>query len=160
MEDKSVMHYILFLLISLVWSTSFILMKKATLGLGPLNVAAWRCIWGAAVLGFLCWRGGLLAVPRRKLWPPIALVTLLGCAWPYAVQPGVVARQGSALMALVVSFLPLATIVASIPLLRQRPTLRQFAGVCGALCCLVLLLADGLARDIAVADLKATRVGN
>jgi drug/metabolite transporter (DMT)-like permease len=64
----------------------------------------------------------------------------------------VVARQGSAFMALVVSFVPLVTMMASIALLRTWPTARQVIGVCGALMCLGLLLADGISRQIAWTD--------
>ncbi|MGE0758365.1 MAG: DMT family transporter [Pirellulaceae bacterium] len=140
------MPYVLFLACSLVWSTSFILMKKAALGFTPLSIGAWRCVWGATILGVLSWQQGLLHMPSRRVWWPMAAVTLLGCAGPYVIQPWVVARQGSAFMALVVSFVPLATIVASVPLLGQWPTMRQTLGVCGALGCMALLMADGLER--------------
>ena len=146
------MPYVLFLLISLIWSTSFILMKKATLGFTPLSIGAWRCIWGALVLGMICWRRKELMPSLRSNWLAMALVTLVGCAWPYAIQPFVVTRQGSAFMALAVSFVPLATIFASVALLRVWPTTRQILGVCGALGCLVLLLLDGLDRNIPPVD--------
>ena len=73
---------------------------------------------------------------------------LAGCVSPYVVQPTVVNRQGSAFMAMAVSCLPLVTVVLSIPFLRVFPTRRQLVGVCAAVCCLGVLLADGLQRQI------------
>jgi drug/metabolite transporter (DMT)-like permease len=144
--------YVLFLACSLIWSASFILMKKAALGYSPWGVGAWRCVWGAIVLGLLCWRTGSLSMPRRAVWKYMALVAVMGCAWPYAIQPMVVSRQGSSFMALVVSFVPLATIAVSIPILNVWPTRQQLIGVIGALGCLGLLLVDVRQRHVSVTD--------
>ncbi|HLQ43741.1 MAG TPA: hypothetical protein VK137_03350, partial [Planctomycetaceae bacterium] len=39
---NAAMAYVLFLLICLIWSGSFLLMKKATLVFSPVSVGAWR----------------------------------------------------------------------------------------------------------------------
>lgn len=146
------MPYVLFLLCSLIWSASFILMKKAALGFSPWGVATGRCLWGIAILSLLCWRTRRFAILRRDEWIPTAMVALLGCAWPYAIQPLIVSRQGSAFMALVVSVVPLATLAVSIPMLGTWPTRLQWVGVFGALVCMGILLADRLHRQIGVTD--------
>ena len=142
------MPYVFFVLICLIWSSSFILMKKAGIAFTPAGVGAWRVFWGAAVLGLLCWQRGLLSWPERRHWLPLLIVILAGSVSPYVVQPTVVNHQGSAFMAMAVSCLPLVTVVLSIPLLRVFPTRRQLAGVCAGVCCLGFLLADGLQSEI------------
>ena len=142
------MPYVFFVLICLIWSSSFILMKKAAIAFTPAGVGAWRVFWGAAVLGVLCWQRGLLSWPQRRHWMPLLIIMLSGCVSPYVVQPTVVNHQGSAFMAMAVSCLPLATVVLSIPLLGVYPTRRQLGGVCAAVCCMGVLLADGLQRQI------------
>jgi len=147
------MPYLLFAGCCLVWSVSFLLMKKAVLGFHPVTVAAWRVIGGAVVLAFLCW--------RRQAWPRLSrsqagwvgVVCLLGCGWPYAIQPEVVGRQGSAFVALAVSLVPLITIFFSALFLRIYPSARQLAGVLAAFACLGVLLLDGLHREIPLSDL-------
>ncbi|MCY2965201.1 MAG: DMT family transporter [Planctomycetota bacterium] len=147
------MPYLLFLGCCLVWSVSFLLMKKAVVGFSPLSVGAWRVAGGAAMLGWLCWRRGVYQRPTREQLGWISLVSLLGCGWPYAVQPLVVARQGSAFVALTVTLVPLFTITLSAIFLKVFPSRRQLIGVCGAFCFLALLLADGIRREIPVGDL-------
>lgn len=147
------MPYVLFLLIVTIWSSSFILMKKAALVFSPESIALWRVVGGAAVLGVLGWQRRELAVPERRTWWVLAPVMLLGYAWPYVVQPFLVSRDGSAFVALSVSLVPLLTILLSIPVLGVWPSVRQTLGVCGALACMGLLLADGLDRQIPLSDM-------
>ena len=111
------MPYLFFVMICLIWSSSFILMKKAAIAFSPVSIGWWRVFWGAAVLGLLCWRRGLLQWPQKRHWPALTVVALLGCAAPYVVQPVVVNHQGGAFMAMAVSCVPLLTIVLSIPML-------------------------------------------
>lgn len=142
------MPYLFFALICLIWSSSFILMKKAGFAFDPLGIAGWRVFWGALVLGVLCWRRGLLKLPERRHWKYLAVVTLAGCAAPYIIQPIVIRHQTTAFMAIGVSGLPLVTILLSVPMLGVRPTKRQLIGVMIALSCLWLLLVDGIRRSI------------
>ncbi len=142
------MPYVFFLLICVIWSSSFILMKKAAIEFSPLAIAGWRVFWASVVLGWLCWQRGLIRLPERKHWKFLALVTVMGCAAPYVVQPIVVTRQTSAFMAIGVSCLPLVTIGLSVPVLGVVPTKRQLIGVVLALMCLGLLLFDGIQREI------------
>lgn len=147
------MPYLLFVGCCLVWSVSFLLMKKAVVGFHPITVAAWRVLGGGLVLAFLCW--------RRREWPRLTLrqarwlgvVCLLGCGWPYAIQPEIVARQGSAFVALTVSLVPLITLIFSAVFLGVYPSSRQLVGVCTAFICLGVLLVDGLRRAIPLSDL-------
>jgi drug/metabolite transporter (DMT)-like permease len=57
------------------------------------------------------------------------------------------------LIGMSVSFVPLFTVLLSIPLLRIYPTQRQAIGVLGALLCLIGILLDSQDRAIPVSDL-------
>jgi drug/metabolite transporter (DMT)-like permease len=147
------MPYLWFALICTVWGGSFILMKKAVLVFSPVAVGMGRALGGAAVLALLWWwRSGRRSMTARDL-PPLALVVFCGFAWPYSMQPYLVSRHGSAFVGLTVTFTPLLTIIASVPLLGIYPTRRQLLGVLGALVFLGLLLVDGWERNVPPQDL-------
>jgi drug/metabolite transporter (DMT)-like permease len=150
------MPYLLFSLLCLIWGSSFILMKKATLVFSPLGVGAGRVLGGAAVLAavWLIQRSGWPL--RRKDIAPVLFVVLAGFAWPYTLQPWLIDRHGSGFIGTTVSFVPLLTIAVSIPLLRVYPSRRQFIGVLGGLgglVCMGLLTKDGFDRQIPPQDL-------
>ena len=142
------MPYLVFLAVCLAWSISFLLMKKAAVVMSPASIGLWRVVAGSAVLG-LIWvcRDRQWNFRSRDVWPMLVVV-LAGCAWPYSIQPWVISREGSAFMALMVSFVPLLTILMTVALTRTWPARRQLLGVIGALGCLAVLLGDGWQRNV------------
>lgn len=145
------MPYVRFILLCLIWGSSFLLMKRAGAGFSPWAIAAGRVLTGMAVLIVVAaWqtrqRGWQL---KRTHLPALVGVMLLGYAIPYFVQPLFISRTGSSsLAAMGVGFTPLFTLVLSIPLLSVRPTAQQIVGVLGALGCLALLLVDSVQRSV------------
>ena len=131
------MAYVLFFLITLIWGASFLFMKKAGLAFGPISVGALRVFGGALMLGLL-WRLRGLAFPftRRDL-PALLGMVLIGYAWPYCLQPFLVTRNGSGFIGMSMAFVPLLTILVSIPILNIFPTRLQLMGVLGGLDLLV-----------------------
>jgi len=150
------MHHAIFLLICLLWGSSFILMKKAAVAFGPMTVAGGRVAGGAVLLVGL-W----LVIARGRRWPirrshagGIALIAVVGLAYPFAIQPHLIHKhQDSAFFGMMPALVPLLTILISIPLLGIRPSMRQLIGVLGGLACLALLLDVGVSRAISAADL-------
>lgn len=147
------MPYVLFLLVCSIWGSNFMLMKQASLGFSGLEIAIGRVVGGMAVLGLFWWLQGGRWQIRRADWLPLALVIAIGYAWPYTVQPVLVSRHGGALIGMSVSFVPLLTVMLSIPFLGVYPTRRQAIGVFGALVCLLGILLDTQHRAIPAADL-------
>jgi drug/metabolite transporter (DMT)-like permease len=145
--------YVWFVFICVTWGSSMILMKKAALAMSPLEIATWRLIGGAVTLGLLCWWNRSTLGFRRQDWRWLLVIVVLGYAWPYSWQPWLVARHGSAFIGMTVSFVPLLTILVSVPILGVFPTARQVAGVLGALVCLGMLVIDGIQRAIPLRDL-------
>lgn len=145
--------YVWFVFICTTWGSSFILMKKAAVAMSPLEIATWRVIGGAVTLGLLCWWNQSNRWFRRRDWGWLLVIVVLGYAWPYSWQPWLVARHGSAFVGMTVSFVPLLTILVSMPILGVYPTLRQVIGVLGSLVCLGMLVLDGVRRAIPPSDL-------
>jgi len=146
------MPYLLFLLICAIWGSNFMLMKQAALGFSGLQIAIGRVLGGMAVLGLFWWLHGGRWRIRRADWGPLALVIAIGYAIPYTLQPILVARHGGALIGMSVSFVPLITVVLSIPWLGVSPTRRQLVGVLGALVCLLAILFESVQRNIPLLD--------
>jgi drug/metabolite transporter (DMT)-like permease len=150
------MPYARFLLLCLIWGSSFLLMKRAGAGLSPWAVGAGRVFCGLMVLMVVS-----AVQTRKRSWslrkshlPALTGVMLLGYAIPYFVQPLFISRTGSSsLAAMGVGFTPLFTLALSVPILSVRPSARQFLGVLGALGCLVLLLVDSVQRSLTGIDL-------
>ncbi|HVW37193.1 MAG TPA: DMT family transporter [Pirellulales bacterium] len=147
------MPYLLFSLLCLIWGSSFILMKKASLAFSPLEVGAGRVVGGAAVLGVVWLLKRLPSSLRRGDGAALGFVVIAGMAWPYCVQPWLVERHGSGFIGTTVSFVPLLTIAVSIPLLGEFPNRRQLVGVFGGLACMGLLTLDGFDRQVPTIDL-------
>lgn len=147
------MPYVLFLLICVIWGGSFLMMKKAALVFSPISVGAWRVAGGAAVL-LILWliRRQPVGWRRRDFWS-LAFIVTAGYTWPYCVQPWLIARHGSAFIGMTVSFTPLFTMLASVPLLGIVPHPRQAIGVLGALVGMGLLMSEGFSRQIPTAHL-------
>ena len=133
-----------FTIVCLLWGSSFLLMKKAALVLGPFGVAGWRVTLGGATL-LLLWQ------LQRQKWPlfgALRLQTLgivvIGYCWPYFIQPWLIQRHGGALMGILIGLVPLITILVSIPILKIKPTPKQLIGVVGGFGFLILLFKDAL----------------
>jgi len=162
------MHLLWFSLVCLIWGSSFILMKKALIVFGPLTVGGGRVLSGA-LTGLLIWwllqRGrrrpdehDALGKPRWPLGirdlPALLLVMVLGYAYPFAMQPHLIGKYGdSGFFGMMVSFVPLMTMVVSVPLLGVRPRAREVVGVAVGLMFIALLFGDGLRRAISPTDL-------
>jgi drug/metabolite transporter (DMT)-like permease len=151
--------HLLFIVICVVWGGSFMLMKQALHVVGPIGVGGWRVLLGAVALGAV-WQ------LRRQPWPitrgdvaPLVGIGLVGYALPFVLQPIVIAHvdrssgHGSAFAGMMVAFVPLLTILVSIPMLGVRPTRRQLIGVIAGLIALVLLMSEELRQAVSRLDL-------
>ena len=143
------MPYVAFVFICIVWGASFILMERASHALGPVDIGLCRLLGGALVLGiYWFFTRERVRFTRSELWH-IAVVAGLANSWPFVVQPYAIIHAGEhAYFGMLVALVPLATILASIPMLGIFPTRRQLIGVLGGMVCIVLAIHDGSARGI------------
>ena len=170
------MRHLMFITICLIWGSNFILMKWAYSAFGPIGVAAGRVLGGAGVL-WVVW-----ALSRRKtrkasgergepqgarsaadgqghnfqVGDGLALMVpvVIGSIYPYTMQPYLIGKyQDSAFFGMMVTLVPLLTLLASVPMLRVLPTARQLGGVLLGLVCMGLLFRDGTVRGMSGWDL-------
>jgi drug/metabolite transporter (DMT)-like permease len=138
----------LFLLFCAIAGSSFILMKKAALSFGPLTIAGLRCLCAVLVLAGL-WRWmPTPRMPSRREAPWVMVLAALGYAYPFAMMPYLVSRHGSGFIGMMVCFVPLITVLISMPLLGVFPTRGQLVGVLGGLACIGVILVDGAERSV------------
>jgi drug/metabolite transporter (DMT)-like permease len=138
----------LFLLFCAIAGSSFILMKKAALCFGPATIAGLRCLCAALVLAGL-WRWMTpLRLPSRREAPWVIVLAALGYAYPFMMMPYLVSRHGSGFIGMMVCFVPLITVLISMPLLGIFPTRGQLSGVLGGLACVAVIVLDGAERSV------------
>ncbi len=141
------MHYFFFIVLSLVWGSGFYLMKLAGFAFGPITMGASSTLGGSVVL----W--GFWAINRsgwnigKKHILPFLFIALFGYAFPYAVQPFLVNQIGHGFIGMMVSLVPVLTMVVSIPILRILPSRIQLVGVLVGIAGMGLMVFDGLERD-------------
>ena len=145
------MAYALFVLICVIWGSSFILMKRAHLLFGPVSIGALRVLGGSVFLLLVWWllsRGSGRRWPvRRRHLPLLALPVLIGMVYPFTMQPHLIGVHGhSSFFGMMVSLVPLLTIAVSVPMLGVWPTPRQLIGVLVGLGCLGVLGLDAIDR--------------
>jgi drug/metabolite transporter (DMT)-like permease len=144
--------YLSFLLCCFVWGGSFILMDRAALAFGPIDIAIGRMGFGAMVVAAYCQFTGRWIKITGRDWLNLFVVSFFANVWPYVVQPYAMRQAGEhAFFGMFTAFVPLATIVASIPMLGAFPTPRQLVGVLGGLACMIMVMWDGSHRGMPLA---------
>src|SRR5262245_2672192 len=148
------MDYAYFSCVVLIWSVSFLLMKKATLCFAPASVGAWRVLAGAVVVAAAWrWRRGQLTL-KRKQYAALLAVIVIGFVIPFTIQPTLVGRVGSGTLGMCVCCVPLATVLMSMPILGVYPSRLQLIGVLGALLSLAVLMIDRMRWDVSPSDMS------
>lgn len=141
MNDKNAVNWVLFILICLIWGSSFILMKLGLKTLNAYEVASIRISSGAIVLlpfAFKAWQ----RVDIKKV-PLIALTGLLGTFFPAYLFCIAETKIDSALAGILNALTPLFTIFIGVVIFKSRVPLRKWAGVFIGLAGLVLLMIAG-----------------
>ena len=152
------MSHVLFILLCLIWGSGFILIKWTRQCFGEFDIAALRVILATAALWPL-WHLRRQAWPlsRRDLGPLVAVATF-GYAVPFWIQPFVIHRTSSAFAGMLISLVPISTIIVSIPLLGAYPNIRQIIGVLGGLGLLGYLFVHELGRSVSLGVLMVAIV--
>jgi len=141
--------HLAFVFCCLVWGTSFILLERVTHVFAPVEIAIWRMLSGAAVVGAFWWfRAGEFRL-RRRDWASMILAALLFTAPPQVIQAYVLSQgYGHSFFGTMVAAIPLLTILVSIPMLGILPTPRELVGVLGGLACMWMIVDDGVDRGM------------
>lgn len=119
-----------FLLLALIWGSSFLLIKVALEALAPLHVAFGRMVLGAAAL-LVVLLVRRAALPRdRRLWGLLAGAALLNNVAPYTLFAYGEQYVSSVLAGIFNATTPLLTLaVAMATLPEERPTRQRLVGL-------------------------------
>lgn len=124
-------------------------MDRALLAIGPIGVGLGRLVGGSLVVGLYCVLKKQWVSLTRWDWFHLGVVAILANALPFTLQPYVMAQAGEhAYFGLMVTLVPIATILVSVPMLGTHPSMRQLVGVLGGLAFMGLIVADGQQRGI------------
>jgi drug/metabolite transporter (DMT)-like permease len=129
-------------LLALMWGSSFLWIKIALDGLGPMQITQGRLIFGAGFLLALC-AVTRLRLPRgRVVWGHLAVVSLVGNAVPFALFAYGERTVDSGLAGVLNATTPLWTaVVALLVGLERRPGRTRVAGLAVGFAGTVLILA-------------------
>ena len=141
------MANLIFIIICLLWGSSFILMKKAMIVFNAPQISIGRLIGGFIALVIIWILFNRKKSFNRKDLIKIAIFSPFAHAIPFTLQPYLMTKftgQPSAFIGIMVCLVPLLTILVSIPMLKIMPSKQQLIGVCGGLLCMSWLFYDKL----------------
>ena len=123
------------ILLSLVWGSSYILIKKGLVGLSPLQLGSLRILMTLSILTLAGWRH-LQIIPRDK-WKWIALSGYLGTFFPNFLFAFAETKIDSAIAAVLNGLTPLFTLIIGLiffgVVFEKKKLLGVFVGMTGTL---------------------------
>ena len=129
------------IILSLIWGSSFILIKKGLVGLSPIQVGAIRIIFTSIFL-FIAGFNRIKAITRRQ-WLWIVLTGFLGTFFPSFLFAFAETEIDSAVASVLNSLVPLNTILIGFMVFGMKFTKRQVLGVLVGLLGTVALILSG-----------------
>jgi len=133
--------WVYLLLLSLIWGTSFILIKKGLIGLTQIQLGSLRIVMTSIILFSV----GMPALKEIKppQWTWIGLSALFGTFFPAFLFAFAQKHIDSAVASILNSFTPLATAILGYTVFRIYTTKRQILGVLIGLVGSIMLILAG-----------------
>lgn len=129
------------ILLSLVWGSSFILIKKALLGLTPIQVGALRMLIAGFFLLSISFKS--LKKIKKKHYKHIVTTSLLGTFFPVFLSAYAVNGIDSSIASILNSLTPFNTFIFGILVFGASFKKRQFIGIAIGLIGTVILILKG-----------------
>jgi len=140
METKN-LRWIYLGVLSLIWGSSFILMKKALIGLSPIHVGALRTLFTAI---FLILIGGKKIIKiKKKQWYYLTLNGLAGTFFPAFLFAYAVDKIDSSIASILNSLTPLNTLIVGAVVFGIGFRKKQLVGVLIGLVGTLMLILKG-----------------
>ena len=115
-------------LLALIWSGSFALLRVLSPALGPAWVATLRLlVGGGALAGWLAWSGA--GADLRRRWRTYAFVGAVNCALPFALFAWAALHLPASYLVILNATTPLMAAVLAVPFLRERLDAFKVAGL-------------------------------
>ena len=126
-ENKITSKWIYLLILSLIWGSSFILIKKSLLGLTPFHLGALRTI----ITGIFLFSVGFntLKFIEKNQWKWLALSGFLGSFFPGFFFAIAETEIDSSVVSILNSLTPLNTMLMGLAIFKISTTKRQIIGV-------------------------------
>jgi len=128
-------------ILSLVWGSSYILIKKTLIGLTPLQLGSLRIIFTTIILLFIGF-SSLKKIPKNK-WKWIFLTGYIGSFFPSFLFAFAQTEIDSGVAAILNSLTPLATLIIGLGFFKFIIDSKQIAGVIIGLIGSFLLIYEG-----------------
>lgn len=129
------------LVLSLIWGSSFILIKKGLVGLNPFQLGSLRMIFAATFLLIIGFNS--LKKIKRYQWKYIAITAMMGTFFPAFLFSMAQTEIDSSISAILNSLTPLGTLVLGITIFGMGFQRRQLFGVILGLAGSCLLIFSG-----------------
>jgi drug/metabolite transporter (DMT)-like permease len=127
MENKGLIKWFLFIILCLIWGSSFILMKRGLDAFSPAQVAAIRMS-----VAFICLFpfviGRFKTIPRSK-WKYIILVGILGNGIPAILFTTAETKIPSSIAGMLNSLTPVFTLIVGVLFYKYKPGILKVTGI-------------------------------
>jgi len=128
--------------LSLIWGTSFILIKKALIGLTPLQLGSLRIIFSSIILFIFAWN--TLKLITKKEWKWIIISAFLGSFFPAFLFAFAETEIDSSIASILNSLVPLNTVIIGVIVFKIASSKKQIIGVVVGLIGTYLLIDGGI----------------
>ena len=128
--------------LSLIWGTSFILIKKALIGLTPTQLGSLRIIFSSIIIFIFAWN--TLKLISNKEWKWIIISAFLGSFFPAFLFAFAETEIDSAVASILNSLVPLNTVIIGAIVFKIASSKKQIIGVVVGLIGTYLLIEGGI----------------
>ncbi len=126
MKGKN-LKWVYLVILSIIWGSSFILIKKGLVSLGPLQLGALRILFSALILILVGWKS--LKTIKKEEWKWIFISAILGTGVPVFLFAYAETEIDSAVASILNSSVPLLAFVVGILLFNAKFVKQKFIGV-------------------------------
>ncbi len=144
-------NWVLFIVLSIIWGSSFILMKEGMKSLSAYQVASIRILSAGAILIPIAIKN-LAKVPKADL-PYAILSGLLGSFFPAYLFCIAETKLDSGIAGILNALTPLFTVIIGVVFFGLKPSIWKWAGIIIGLAGLILLIVSG-SREISFANIS------
>ena len=145
--------YLLFAVLTVIWGSNFILMKKAGMAFGPIMISFSRVFLGACVLWGMVFATKIKWQFETRDFIALLIPVLVGAVLPYSILPWLIDRNGSGLIGMMIGLVPIMTVIVSIPILNQWPGTLKVIGVTGGFIFLIVLMGESIRHKAQLTDM-------
>ena len=128
--------------LSLIWGSSFILIKKALVGLEASQLGSLRIIFSSIFIFLIAWRN--IFTIKKIEWKWITISAFLGSFFPAFLFAFAEKEIDSSVASIINSIVPLNTLILGMIIFKIKSTKRQIIGVLIGFFGTYLLISSGL----------------